>query len=168
MQDQQNIITQVWLCDEVRFTQSEGQEGTLEFNGAAFVYIALDGSKIEIPLQELQLADLKNIMAQSILVLTTTQNKSYVFSFAVPVSNKEAATLAYLTPRAVAGIITIKRLKAGTTNASRWRKALVNSLPKEKIAYRKEVRPLAVIATSLAFIVVLLGIMYGALILLTK
>lgn len=154
------ISTPAYLCDKEKINQTEGLEGVLSFDGAQVTFKSSDNSKlVTLNTEQIKLADMNNIMASGQITFHATNDESYVFVFYKPMTKMDALGKSLATGGSVSVSRTTQKFSelSNTTGASKtWRDAMIASLPKEKLQYRKEVRPIRVLLIGLAVPILLI------------
>lgn len=155
---QQNISTVVWLCAKKKFTQSDGVEGVLTFDGADFSFLSSDKkTHITISGNDLAVADLNNILGSSQFGLQTITGRTYIFSVARPIDNKAAIKRSLYGNRLPGNSSVTGNLEQAVKNAKLWRQGLVEALPASKIKVRNEIRLGFIVVVTIVVLAVFFG-----------
>jgi hypothetical protein len=163
------LITDAWLCEENNSVWREGEIGKLAFDGGSISFTPkVAGKTIVIRVEDLKLADLNNIMAQSQMILNMQSGKQFVFSLSKPVSAKTAFGKALFLPKPFLNYDAFSGLARGSSASSKWKNVLTKGLPAEKLQTRKEIRIGFVLIVTLATIVIIGVLFWGFLMLATE
>lgn len=155
------VSSTAWLCEKEQFIQNAGLEGVLSFDGNIISFLSTDRTTdIKIPLDNLQLADLNNIMGHSQIVFHTHGDGPYIFIFHTPVSTQESLRIMFFYSKAAANYLGFTRLSKALFASKKWRDILINSLPPGKIKYRNEARLWFIATWSFVFLAVLFAVFF--------
>lgn len=162
------LVTDAWLCEENNSVWREGEIGKLAFDGDSITFTPEDsGKRIFIKVGDLKVADLNNIMSQSQMIVNLRSGKQFVFSLSRPVSAKTAFGKALFLPRPFLNYDAFSGLAKGSSASRKWKNALIKGLPAEKVQTRKEIRIGFVVIVTLVTIVIIAGLFWGFLLLVT-
>lgn len=144
---------------------SEAVEGRLRLNNQELKFTSVkDDSVIVVPLPNINDADFTNIFAKVHFIISTTNNKRYIFGFAPPMTGKR--TLMVLI-RPFNNLLSLIETTENVQKAEPWKVAFQQLTPKV-FRTRKEIDVKNIIIGSLISVAVLAVFLVGLVMLLSR
>jgi len=151
------VSSRAWLCGKEKYFQKEGTEGTLKFDGKEITFIA-NAVSLRIPVSNLKLVDLNNLVNKSQIVFRTLDSHNYIFVFYEPLTNAKALAKVLFYPKVALNTVAFRKLFVTIESLSAWKSALIKNLPPSKVQVRTELRVKFILVwTAIIIILVIIG-----------